>query len=64
MYLEQFYIDMSYNQKTGMIRSMGVGVQSPTRQHTWTIQPSEWDEYFSNTQPEEEIIERFKSLLD
>lgn len=53
--LEQFIIDMSYNRKTGMIRSFGHDVQSRVRQHVWIPQPSEWDEYFSPVQPEEEI---------
>jgi hypothetical protein len=55
--LEQFIIDMSYNPKTGMIRSFGHDVQSPTKGHVWYPQPSEWDEYFSPSQTEKEISE-------
>jgi hypothetical protein len=54
--LEQFSIDMTYDPKTGMIRSFGYGIESPTRQHLWEIQPSEWDELFSPHQKEEEIV--------
>lgn len=56
MRLEQFSIDMSYDPRTGMIRSFGYGIQSPTRQHLWQVQPSEWDELFSPHQKEEEIV--------
>jgi len=54
--LEQFIIDMSYDKKTGLIRSIGHDVQSKTRQHLWAPQPSEWDEYFLPKQSEKEII--------
>ena len=54
--LEAFIIDMSYDPKTGMIRSFGHDVQSPTKGRRWYPQPSEWDECFSPSQPEAEII--------
>lgn len=56
MRLEQFSIDMTYDRSSGMIRSYGYGIQSPTRQHLWQPQPSEWDEMFSPSQDEKEII--------
>lgn len=55
--VEQFVIDMSYNPNTGMIRSFGHDVQSPTKGHVWRPQPSEWDEYFSSSQPDSEIVD-------
>jgi DNA-directed RNA polymerase subunit N (RpoN/RPB10) len=63
MRLEQFIIEMSYKKSTGMIRSFGYGVQSPTRQHLWRPQPSEWDEFFSSGQSEKEIVEAIGSVL-
>jgi hypothetical protein len=57
MRLEQFSIDMSYDKESGMIRSFGYGIQSPTRQHLWQVQPSEWDEMFSPSQDQKEIID-------
>lgn len=63
MRLEQFVIDMIHDKETGMIRSMGSTIQSPTRQHTWTIQPSEWDEKFSNSQDNNEISEAIANAL-
>lgn len=61
--LEQFNIDMSFNPRTGMIRSIGRNIESPTKGHKWSIQPSEWDEYFSSGQPEKEIIEAICSAF-
>lgn len=61
--LEVFHINMSYNPKTGLIRSIGEGIQSPIKGHTWKIQPSEWDEYFLNNQPEHEIINSISTSL-
>lgn len=61
--IEQFIIDMSYNPKTGLIRSFGHDVQSATRQHLWYAQPSEWDEYFSCNQTEKEITECIGAAL-
>jgi len=55
--VEQFTIDMSYDKKTGMIRSFGHDVQSPLSGHQWYPQPSEWDEYFSPSQSDKEIAE-------
>lgn len=61
--VEQFSIDMSHNPKTGMIRSIGQLVESPTKGHVWGIQPSEWDECFSSGQAEGEIIKVVTSIF-
>lgn len=61
--LEQFIIDMSFNPKTGMIKSFGHDVQSPTRGHVWYPQPSEWEEYFSPSQKDNEIYEAIGAAL-
>ena len=61
--LEQFMIDMSYDGKTGMVRSFGHDVQSPTKGHVWYPQPSEWDEYFSPTQDKNEIADAISSAF-
>lgn len=63
MRLEQFSIDMFYDKNSGMIRSYGYGIQSPTRQHLWQIQPSEWDEIFSPSQSENEIVSAISSAF-
>lgn len=54
--VEAFLVDMTYNPKTGLIRSTGYEVQSPIKGHKWIPQPSEWDEYFSPAQPLSEIV--------
>lgn len=61
--VEAFLIDMTYDPKTGIIRSTGYEVQSPTKGHKWTPQPSEWDEYFSPAQPNAEIIKCISGAL-
>ncbi|NBT57970.1 hypothetical protein EBT16_04215 [bacterium] len=61
--VEQFMIDMSYDGKTGMVRSFGHDIQSPTRGHVWYPQPSEWDEYFSPTQDKNEIVDAVSSAF-
>jgi hypothetical protein len=61
--VEQFMIDMSYDAKTGMVRSFGHDVQSPTRGHVWYPQPSEWDECFSPTQDKNEIVNAISSAF-
>jgi len=61
--VEQFIVDMSYDPKTGLIRSFGHDVQSKTRQHLWYPQPSEWDEYFSSKQSDTEISECIGAAL-
>lgn len=61
--VEQFMIDMSFDGKTGIIRSFGHDVQSPARGHVWYPQPSEWDEYFSPNQDENEIVQAISSAF-
>lgn len=61
--LEAFLIETIYDPRTGMIRCFGQGVQSPTRGHLWYPQPSEWDELFSPSQPEEEIVSSVSNAL-
>ena len=54
--VEQFSIEMAYDRESGMIRSFGNNIQSPTRGHVWYPQPSEWDEKFSPSQDEDQIV--------
>lgn len=53
---EQFNIDLVYEPKSGMIRSIGYDIDSSMRQHTWQIQTPEWDEKFSPRQDPDEIV--------
>lgn len=61
--IEQFNIDMSFDPNTGMIRSNGYEITSPTNHHKWEPAPSEWDEYFAPTQDKNEIINCVNYLL-
>lgn len=61
--LEEFIIDMSYDENKGIIRSIGYNVQSKMRRHSWTIQTPEWDELFVPSQNEEEIVTCITSAL-
>jgi hypothetical protein len=58
-----FEINMSYNPKTGLVRSFGHDVQSPMKGHVWYPQPSEWDEYFSPAQDVSEIVDSICGAL-
>lgn len=61
--VEQFNVELFYDKKRGLIRSWGCEVSSPMRQHLWQLMPSEWDEYFSPDQSQEEIREAILNAL-
>lgn len=61
--VEQFSIEMAYDKESGMIRSFGHDIQSPTRGHVWYPQPSEWDEVFSPSQDEDQIVSSICAAL-
>lgn len=55
---EQFNIQLTYDPRRGLIRSWGNEVVSPGGcSRSWELNPSEWDELFTPSQPIEEIIE-------
>lgn len=60
---EQFNINLHFNKNKGLIRSWACEVTSPTNQHKWELTPSEWDECFTPSQPEEEIIRSIVNCL-
>jgi len=53
---EQFNIDMVWEPKRGLIRCLGYDIDSSLGQHSWKVQPSEFNEYFSPQQKHETII--------
>lgn len=55
--VEEFVIDVSFKEETGLIRVVGHDVASPTRSHKWISQPAEFDEHFMPSQTMQEIIE-------
>lgn len=60
---EQFNIQLSYDPKRGLIRSWGNEVVSEKGQRSWELNPSEWDEYFTPSQPIEEIVDAIKTAF-
>ena len=60
---EQFNIDLLWEPKRGLIRCWGYDIDSTTRQHSWKVQPSEWDEYFAPTQDTKEIVESISRIF-
>jgi hypothetical protein len=60
---EQFDIDVLWDRNKGLVRIWGYDIDSKVRQHTWNVQPSEFDEWFSPSQPPEEIIEAVVSMF-
>lgn len=61
--LEQFHIHLFFDKDRGLIRSFGTGIESPTKGHLWSPQPSEFDEHFAPTQKNEEIISAIVNAL-
>jgi hypothetical protein len=54
---EQFNIDIKYYKEKGLIRCWGYDIDSSAKQRKWEVKPPEWDEWFSPTQEQNEIIE-------
>lgn len=61
--VEQFDIDLFWDRKKGLIRCWGYNIESAKSQHSWIIQPSEFDEWFAPSQEPEEIIECVKKIF-
>lgn len=60
---EQFNIDFMFDKKCGLVRCWGYDIDSSTRQHSWKVQPSEWDEWFAPSQPAQEIVESISKIF-
>jgi hypothetical protein len=54
--VEQFNVNISYESDLGLIRCWGNEIVSPIKRRSWKLQPSEWDEYFTPSQKDEEIV--------
>lgn len=53
--LDQFAIQVEYSNKTGLIKIAGTELGDVINKHRWRYEPSEFVEYFSPAQKEEEI---------
>lgn len=60
---EQFNIDIFWDKNKGLTKIWGYNIDSKVRQHTWAIQPSDFEEWFSPTQPIENVVENVKTIL-
>jgi hypothetical protein len=54
---EQFDIDVFWDSKKGLIKIWGYDIDSTLSQHSWKVQPSNFDEWFSPSQETEDIID-------
>jgi hypothetical protein len=60
---EQFDIDIFWDQKKGLVRIWGYNIDSQASQHSWQVQPSEFDEWFAPSQDVDDIIDCVKKLF-
>jgi hypothetical protein len=60
---EQFNIDLLWNRNRGLLRCWGYNIDSTMGQHSWKVQPSEWDEWFAPSQDHEQIIENVVKIF-
>jgi hypothetical protein len=60
---EQFNIDLIWESKRGLIKCWGYDIDSTLGQHSWQVQPSEFNEYFSPAQEQEKIIENIIKIF-
>ncbi len=60
---EQFDIDILRDKEKGLIRIWGYEIDSSMKQHSWQVQPSEFDEYFCPSQNIKTIIENVVNIF-
>jgi hypothetical protein len=60
---EQFNIDMIWDENKGLVRCLGYNIDSTLGQHSWKVQPPEFEEYFSPTQDKQQIIENITKIF-
>lgn len=61
--LIEFIIDVSYNRKSGLIKVMGSNVDTSMKGHHWELDNADFNEYFTPSQPMNEIIEAVVNLF-
>lgn len=60
---EQFNIDLFWDKNKGLIKCWGYNIDSKIGQHTWTVQPSDFEEWFAPTQEIKKIVEAVRTIL-
>ena len=59
----QFDIDLTFDKEKGLVRCWGYNIDSPATNRQFTIQPSEWDEYFSPQEENKKILGMITTTL-
>lgn len=54
---EQFDIDIFFDKQKGLVKIFGYDIDSNQKQHSWQVQPSEFNEYFAPSQSHKEVID-------
>ena len=60
---EQFNVSVGFCKTRGLLHIWGYDVSSPMRGHKWEVRPAEWNEYFTPSQGEKDIIESVINLV-
>jgi hypothetical protein len=60
---EQYNIDLVWDKKKGLIKCWGYDIDSTLGQHSWTVQPSEFNEWFSPKQDQDKIINNIVKIF-
>lgn len=61
--VEQFHINLNFDESTGLIRIWGNNIVSPWGGHSWQSAPSEFNEFFTPTQSIKHIVECVKEII-
>lgn len=61
--VEQFNIDLFWDNKKGLMKCWGYNIESKMRQRTWNVEPSDFEEWFAPTQDIKKIVEAVKTIL-
>lgn len=60
---EQYNIDLLWDKGKGLIRCWGYDISSTLGQHSWTVQPSDFNEWFAPGQSQEEIVDNIIKIF-
>lgn len=59
--LDQFQVEVYYDKKAGTIRITGNDLGDKISKHSWKLEPSEFNEFFTPSQPSKDIIDVIKT---
>ena len=61
--IEEVLIDVSFNPKTGVIKLINGEVESPLKQRTWEMMPSDYILHYMPSQSRDEIVNTIATLM-